>query len=72
MYIRHACTTQSYVLYVFPLHLRNLVVKMCPRDDCGPTSMAGARLAQQVPIAGLAASDAMVRKAKDKEPFNTA
>ena len=34
--------------------------------------MAGARFAQQVPIAGLAPSDAMVRKAKDKEPFNTA
>ena len=71
MYIRHACTTQSYVLYVFPLLLHNLVAKMCPRDDYGPTSMAGARLAQQVPIAGLAANDTMVRKAKDKEPFNT-
>ena len=42
-----------------------------PGDDYSPNSMTGARLAQQVPIVGLAPSNAIVHKTKDKEPFIT-
>ena len=42
-----------------------------PGDDYSPTSMTGARLALQVPIAGLAPSNTIVHKTKNKEPYIT-
>ena len=64
MYVYNLCICATLVQFS---------VQMCPRGRLRPpTFMAGASSAQQVPIAGLAPSDAMVHKAKDKEPFNTA